>query len=150
MVPSLWNRAHPLSRLRDDMDRLFDRMLLDYPRVQRDWLSSSAFPAVNIWQDATNLYAEAELPGIQMNDVEVSVVGNELTIKGERKPAADDNVTYHRRERGTGRFSRVFHLGIDVDTERVEASLRNGVLQVTLPKDERAMPRKIQVKSLPK
>ena len=149
MVARLFLGSDPLSRLRDDMDRLFDRGLEGTPPVMGGPLSPVAFPAVNVWEDADNVYAEAELPGVRMDDVEVSVVGNELTLKGKRKDATTDGTTYHRRERGMGAFSRVFRLPVDIDAEHVKATMRNGVLLVTLRKSAVAKPRRVEVRALP-
>jgi len=124
-------------------------MLHEVPQFQNAWVSNPTFPAVNIWEDENSLYAEAELPGVKMEDIEISVVGNELTLKGERKPFAGDDGKYHRRERGVGSFTRVLHLPLDIDAEKVEATLRNGVLLIHLPKAAAALPRKIEVRALP-
>lgn len=148
MVARLFLGSDPLSRLRDDMDRLFDRALADIPTGLAGLVSPATFPAVNVWEDGNNVYAEAELPGVSMKDVEVSVVGNELTLKGERKGGASEGITYHRRERGAGAFSRVFHLPVDIEADRVEATMRDGVLLVTMPKAAAAKPRKVEVRAL--
>jgi HSP20 family protein len=136
------NGVHPVNRLREEMDQLFDNLA--------GWSPFGAvlrtYPPLNIWEDDQNLYAEAEVPGLTMNDIEVYVVGNELTSKGERKGADQDG--YHRRERGTGSFLRTIPLPVVIDSERVEANLHNGVLNITLPKSEAARPRKIEVKSV--
>jgi HSP20 family protein len=108
---------------------------------------AGSFPALNIWQDEGTVYAEAELPGMELNDLEIFVTGgNQLTIKGERKEPKLDNGTWHRQERGFGSFARVVNLPVDVNAERVEARLANGVLTITMPKTEAAKPRKIVVK----
>lgn len=136
---------HPLSRLREELDRAFGNVLdevSDFVPFGR----SGGFPAVNLWEDDRNLYAEAELPGMSLENVEVLVMGNELTLKGERRDNPPEGAAYHRRERGAGTFTRVVRLPIDVNAEGVEATLRDGVLTVTLPKTEKARPRKIQVK----
>jgi HSP20 family protein len=105
------------------------------------------FPALNIWEQGDELFAEAEIPGVKSEHLEISVVGNELTIKGQRQDAAEDGAAYHRRERGVGAFTRVVRLPFEVDTARVQATLRDGILLVTLPKADSAKPRKIQVTS---
>lgn len=105
-----------------------------------------AYPAVNVWEEGDNLFAEAEVPGLSMEDIEVLVVNNELTIKGNRRAAADDNPNYHRRERGVGEFCRTLSLPVDIDANKVEATLKNGVLTIRLPKAESARPRKINVR----
>ncbi|MBN2559775.1 MAG: Hsp20/alpha crystallin family protein [Phycisphaerae bacterium] len=142
---------HPLNGLREEVDRLFTDFFQDVPMAGRLGLrSGSSFPAINAWDDAQNLYVEAELPGLKLEDIEVLVVGDEVTIKGERKDAHQEGALYHRRERGVGGFSRTLRLPSDVDADRVEASLLDGVLLVTLPKAEAAKPRKVQVKALTK
>jgi HSP20 family protein len=108
---------------------------------------SGAYPPVNLWEDDDNLYAEAELPGMGLGDLEIFVTGgDQLTLQGERKPLQDPAV-WHRRERGFGRFSRTVGLPVPVDADRVEARFEQGVLRVTLPKAEQARPRRIQVKA---
>ena len=149
------NGSRPINRLRGEMDRLFDSALTGFPRFTRDaWFAPTAptFPAVNVWEDRDNLYVEAELPGLQLDDIELLVMGDELTIKGERKEVCEDGVSCHRKERGGGSFGRVFRLPVGVDAEKVEAMLCDGVLTVTMPKAEKAKPRKINVtvKALPK
>jgi len=134
----------PFVSLRRAVDRLFEDFPFDFDSW---WLSAPAFPALNVWEDEGNVYVEAELPGVNSEDVEVYAVGRELTIKGRRPATDDDQLTYHRRERGTGEFTRVLTLPVDVDTENVQASLQDGVLTVTLPKAAQAKARKIVVKA---
>ena len=132
----------PFGDLRREVDRLLD----DYaaPLVSG---RARSFPALNVWENEDNLFVEAELPGFTMNDVELTVIGDELSIKGERKAGpAEEQATFHRRERGIGPFSRFITLPVDVDADRVEAVLRDGVLTITLPKAAEAKPRRIQVK----
>ncbi len=106
------------------------------------------FPALNVWEEADTLVAEAELPGMRMEDLEVVVVGNELTIKGQRTAGDDKPVTFHRQERTTGAFSRSLRLPYDINPEAVDATLRDGILTIRLPKAESARARKITVKSV--
>lgn len=135
--------AAPLAALRREFDRLVEGALGFEP------LNGGVrpFPALNIWEEGDALVAEAEVPGLSMEDLEVLVQGNELTIKGERREPADEKIVYHRQERGTGQFSRFLNLPVEVDAEKVDASLKNGVLTIRLPKSERAMARKITVRS---
>lgn len=107
-----------------------------------------AFPPLNVWEENDDFVVEAEVPGLQMQNIDVEVLGNELTVKGRREPVAQENVTYHRQERGHGEFTRVLTLPVDVNPEKVQATLRDGVLTIRLPKAEAAKARKIQVKSL--
>jgi len=142
-------QCHPvgLRRLRDEMDRLFtgfpDGSWL--PGVS-ELVSGAAFPAMNLWESDSALHAEIELPGLKLEDIEVLVVGNEITVKGERKESREKDAAYHRRERPLGLFTRTLKVPVNVDADKVEASLKEGVLTITLPKAEAAKPRKISVK----
>ena len=122
------------------MNALVNDVLFGSAREARGW------PAVNLMEDGERLVAEAEAPGLTMEDLEILVVGDELTLKGHRRPMSDREVTFHRRERGTGEFARVITLPMAVDADKVEAVLKEGVLTITLPKAEAAKPRKITVK----
>jgi HSP20 family protein len=82
-----------------------------------------------------------------MDDIQLELTGNELSLRGERRAVQGDGLNYHRRERGTARFARVLRLPYDVDAQKVNATFENGVLLVELPKSEAARPRRIQVKS---
>jgi len=132
-----------LNEFRREIDRLFEGF---GPRFDGGWwMEPTVFPALNIWEDGDSLFAEAEIPGVRESDLEVYAVGNELTIKGTRKPQEGEDLSYHRRERGTGEFTRVVTLPVDINPDKVQASLKDGVLTVTLPKAEEAKARKIRV-----
>jgi len=138
-----------MHQLRDEMARLFDDFSRTAPLAGRlGWRLTGVFPSLNVWEDEQCLYAEAELPGFRMEDLEVSVAGNELSIKGGRKDEDQEKGAYHRRERAAGIFSRVLRLPVNIDAGKVEATLKDGVLFITLPKAEQAKPRKVQVKAL--
>lgn len=142
----LFNRSDwmaPFDELRREVDRLFE----GFGRRWDGSLFEPAFPAVNVWEDDENLYAEAEIPGVKREDLEVYTVGDELTIKGRREPCSDEKVSYHRRERGTGEFTRIVTLPAEVKADEVEATYRDGVLTVRMPKAESARPKRITVKA---
>lgn len=140
--------AHPFQQARDEVDRLFNEFVGRWPaRNGGRFNLTPLFPAVNVWQNEDELFAEAEIPGVKSDDLDVSVVGNELTIKGTRQSVEQQQAAYHRRERGAGSFARVIRLPVEVDGEKVQASLRDGVLTITLPKAEAAKPRRISVSS---
>ncbi len=108
----------------------------------------AVYPALNLWEDEGHLYVEAELPGLELSDLEMYVTAqNQLTIKGERKAPAMESSTWHRQERGHGSFSRMIDLPGDVNADKVSAEFKHGVLTVTLPKAEKAKPRRISVKA---
>jgi HSP20 family protein len=139
------NRAAPLWELRREMDNLVNRFTGDWGAGL--FPQPRAFPAVNVWEDGECFYAEAEIPGASMKDLEILASGNELTIKGRRKPLEGKDLTYHRQERGCGEFTRLITLPAEVNADKVEAALRDGVLMITLPKAEEARARKIVVKT---
>ena len=133
-----------MDRLHNEMNRVFDR----YGYSNRSNRNAPTYPALDLWQDESNLYLEAELPGMELDDLEIYVSGeNQLGLKGSRKVPAVDNAAWHRRERSYGEFARVISLPQAVDSAKVEAEMKNGVLTVTLPKVQAALPRKIEVKA---
>ena len=149
MMANRMNRWDPFNQLRNEMTRLFDEFTPFAPLVTRmGWRTPGAFPALNVWEDEQNVYTEAELPGFRMENLEVYVIGNELSIKGERPEEHQEKGTYHRRERGTGTFNRTLRLPVEIDANRVEATLKDGILCLTMPKTAEARPRKVQVKAL--
>ncbi len=129
-------------RLRGDVNRFFEDFV---ERALPGAACAERFPALNILEDGEHFYAEAEVPGLAMDDIEVTVEGNELTIKGERKETTEEGVSFHRRERAVGAFARTITLPVEIDVEAVSAGLKHGVLTVTLPKSAAARPRKIAV-----
>jgi HSP20 family protein len=108
---------------------------------------SDVFPHVNISEDADNLYVHSELPGMLPDEIDISVEGDTVTLRGERKLPVAENVSYHRREREAGRFRRIFSLPFRVNADAVSAVFKDGVLKITLPKAEEAKPKQIQIKS---
>ena len=129
-----------LSWLRNEMDQLLGRYWGE--------AESREFPALNVWEDPDAFYVEAELPGFKIEDVELTVVGSTLTMKGERKLDAPEAGVWHRRERASGPFTRVLELDAEIDSEKLDAAFKNGVLTVKLPKAAAAKPRKIEIKRL--
>jgi HSP20 family protein len=142
--------ARMIDQFRSRLGRLFSDFLEDSPsRFGGNGFSAErVFPPINLWEDEGNVYAECELPGVQMEDLDVTVVGRDLSIKGQRMPKEFEGAPFHRRERDVGSFHRVVHLPIDIDSKKVSAELQHGVLTMTLPKAAQARPRKIEVKCL--
>jgi HSP20 family protein len=132
----------PLLRLQDQMNRLFEDFFEDIPALRP---YSGAYPAVNVWEDGDCAYLEAELPGMSMNDIEVLVMGDQVTVRGQRKIEEVKDASWHRRERSQGEFSRTLSLPWQIEADKVEAHLRDGILTVKLPKCESCKPRKINV-----
>lgn len=133
-----------LERMRRDMDRLGSAM---FGRSGLRTDTAGVFPALNLTEDRDNFYVRAELPGIETKDLDLQVHGKSLTIAGERKIASEgESVKYHRREREAGKFSRIIDLPRQIDVDKVEAQMANGVLTVRIAKAEAAKPRQIEVK----
>jgi len=130
-------------RLRRDLNELFE--VLDRgPRLS----AATTYPAMNVWSNPDGAVVTAELPGINPDDLEISVQGDTLTLRGSRAAdALGEGEAYHRRERGFGQFQRAFQLPFAVDAAKVEATYELGVLSITMPRAESDKPRKIQVAS---
>jgi HSP20 family protein len=110
------------------------------------WRSAKVFPAINLTEDADNFYVRAELPGIKAEALDIQAVGRNLTISGERTIASEgENVRYHRREREAGKFSRIIGLPRDINPEKVDAKLVNGLLTVSIAKADAAKPKQITI-----
>jgi HSP20 family protein len=106
-----------------------------------------AFPALNVWEDEGNLYVESELPGYTLDKLEISTLGDELSIAGLGVVPEAENVAYLRQERWRGRpFKRSLRIGVPFESQNVQATLKNGVLTIRLPKATAAKARKIEVK----
>jgi HSP20 family protein len=144
MVFGYQSTRHPFHQLRNEVDRL----LTGFLGPTADGFLPAVFrgqPPVNVWEQQDALKVEMELPGIKSEQLDISVAGNELSIKVNRPDAVQEGVTYHRRERPIGAFGRIVRLPVEVDADHVEADLHDGVLTITLPKAESAKPRKINV-----
>lgn len=131
-----------VDRLRQEMGRLLGAISGEVAGLP----SAGVFPLVNISQAEDKFIVTAELPGVAAEDVDISVVGKNVGIKGERKPPElPEGAKFHRRERAYPKFNRMLGLPDEVDAERVSAKLTDGVLTIILPKAAAAMPKKISV-----
>lgn len=153
-LPSLWNdkregEENPFLSLRKQMDSIFD----DF--TGRGAMSGSGALAVrsNVSETDKEIRVTAELPGIDQKDIDISVTGNRLTIRGEKKSESEENRgeegrQFHRVERSSGMFQRSMALPFDIDTNAVSAEFQNGVLTVTIAKPQEVVEKtkKIEVK----
>jgi HSP20 family protein len=105
----------------------------------------SAAPAMNVWREGDVFVAEAEIPGFSMEDVEILATEDTLTIRGRRENTQPQAATPLHVERALTSFERTLRLGVEIDVESTKASLQNGVLRVTMPIAEQALPRRIEV-----
>ena len=128
-------------QLRRGMDELFERV------GARTTRRTGAFPAVNLYEAASEYVLTAELPGLSAEDIELSVERNRVTLRGERKIEHPQDASLHRVERQAGIFRRTIELPVDVDADKAQAVCRNGVLMLQIPKVAAQQPRQISVKS---
>ncbi len=127
---------NPLAAFHEEMNRLFDDFWRDFDGIGSSLMPSSGFPRVEVIETERDVRVEAELPGMDEKDVDITLHNGILTIRGERLSASDDR---HRRvsERYYGQFERRIVLPAEVEGDKVTASFHRGVLTVTLPKTAR-------------
>ena len=133
---------HEVEQLQREMNRLFTNTFSDAPRR-----FAPAYPAMNAWTNEDGAVITVELPGVNPDDIDISVVGQTLTLSGDRQPDAfKEGDKYHRRERSYGKFSRSIELPFLVETDKVDALFDKGILHISLPRAEADKPQKIVVK----
>jgi HSP20 family protein len=142
-----WRPFREVSRLRNEMDRLWDDYFGPGRRALRP-LEEAWLPLVDVSETGDKITVKAEIPGMEAKDIEISMVGDTLTLKGEKKAEREEKEeNYHMVERSYGSFSRTMKLPATVDAEKVEATYKNGVLTVVLPKKEEVKPKAIEIKA---
>ncbi|MDL1968511.1 MAG: Hsp20/alpha crystallin family protein [Deltaproteobacteria bacterium] len=140
------NTFAEMERMRREIDLLTDTL---FSGPQSRPISSGLFPALNITEDKDNYYIRAELPGMKADEIDLQVKARNLGISGERKIHSEgENVKYHRREREAGKFARVIELPGEIDADKINAHMVNGVLSLTIPKSEAAKPKQITIKTV--
>ncbi|MFZ2089935.1 MAG: Hsp20/alpha crystallin family protein [Desulfobaccales bacterium] len=142
-----WRPFREVTRLRNEMDRLWDEYFgpgrRAFQPLEETWL-----PAVDVAETGDKVTVKAEIPGMEAKDIEISMVGDTLTIKGEKKAEREEkDENYHMVERSYGSFSRAMKLPAAVAADKVEATYKNGVLTVVLPKKEEVKPKAIEIKA---
>jgi HSP20 family protein len=140
---SLWRSFDRLANLRDEFNNLFDAPT--WPNGRQSQLFSGWTPALDLYQTNDDVVAVIELPGMRKEDIEISLHDGMLTISGERKEEAADGEKDGRSERFVGKFRRSISLPTRVDSNKVNASYKDGILTVTLPKAEEVKPKQIKV-----
>lgn len=135
-----------LESVRSQMMNLFDN--LAGPARSAGLSKTGVFPPLNMYEDENNLYLTAEMPGISAKDLNIVVENDKLIIRGERKLGEkDQKLNIHRQERESGQFRRIISLPIRIDSEKVTAATRDGILEITLPKHVETKPRQIAVQT---
>lgn len=133
-----------LEALRREMDRLWESFFGERTALEP---SETWFPALDVTETKDNIVVKAELPGVDPKKVEISLSGNVLTIKGEKKQEKEEKEeNYHLVERRYGSFLRSIRLPVEVQEDKIEASYKNGILKVVLPKSEKAKKKEIKIK----
>jgi HSP20 family protein len=131
-----------MARMQRDMNRLFN----DYTPFR--YRTTPSYPAVNLWADEESVIARAELPGLGPDDIDISIDDGDLTLNGQRtREEQPENATYHRQERNYGSFTRSIRLPFKIEADEVEATMKDGVLTLTLPRAEEDKPKKITIKT---
>ena len=141
-----WNPWRGMSTVHNPLHRLFDD-----PFLSTAWFDSESGlrgwkPAVDIYEEDSKIILKAELPGVDKNDIDVDVKDRVLTLKGERSyenEVKEDR--YHRKEQAYGSFHRSFTLPDDVDSAKIKADYKDGILKIEIPKPEERKPKKITI-----
>jgi HSP20 family protein len=144
----------PFRTLRQDMDEMFESWAKDLKLPETTWARTEFWPRMNISETDKDMLITAELPGIDPKDVEITLSGNQLLVKGEKKSEAEEKKddkgrSFHRVERSYGSFQRLMSLPYDVDPDKVQASFKDGVLTLNLPKPAEVQKKmkKIEIRS---
>jgi HSP20 family protein len=140
---SLWRSLDRWANLRDEMNSLFEGSM--WPNIQQAQLFTGWTPALDLYQTNDDVVAVVELPGMRKEDIELSLHDGMLTISGERKDETPEGEKTARTERFVGKFRRSISLPTRVDANKVNATYKDGILTVTLPKAEEVKPKQIQV-----
>ncbi len=137
-----WEPFRDLMSMRDDFDRLFESIFGGMPVTREDFWT----PSVDIVENNGNIEVKAEIPGMKKENIKVTVRDNVLSIAGERKQEQETKEkTFHRIESYYGKFNRNIRLPSEVEADKIKATYKDGILNITLPKPESAKPKKIEV-----
>lgn len=145
--PTMTSRRNPwgdLLSLQEEMNRLFESTL-GGPQRNASLFGTDYIPPVDVLRTSDSIVVRVDLPGMKKEDLDLTVVNNRLVIRGEKKHEQEEGKNVHRVERFYGSFERVIDLPNPVDSEKIGATFRDGVLEVTCPLREEAKPRQIAV-----
>ncbi len=140
----LYNPLEDFRNLQDEINQLFD---IERIPSSTGLFDRSIYPSIDVMEDDQNFMIYCELPGIDLKEIDVSITNNVITVKGEKKRSEEKNKdNFYRREIWAGNFQRTLSLPDSVDSEKVNAEMKNGVLIIKAPKKEEAKPKQISVK----
>lgn len=148
----MFSRISDIDRMFDAMGLLkgrFDNIFNDFERsvgYEPNWSVMGNYPRTNLYDKGDRFELIAEVPGVSRDDLDLKIQGNYLEISGKREVTAPQGYRVHRSERGSATFTRSLTLPSDVDANKVDANLKDGMLVLTLPKSEAAKPRQISIK----
>ena len=148
----MWTRINDFDQMFGAMDLLrsrMNRLFTDFGRSYGEGFGlrpGEGSPRTNLYDNGDNFEIKAEVPGFQKDDLNVKIQGNYLELSGSRNPDAPEGYRAHRVERGAISFTRSLTLPSEVDSEKVDATLKDGILTLSLPKSEAAKPKQIAVK----
>jgi len=149
LIPWKRREGKEIVDFRRELDNLFNRFFdIDFPSPREFFKESGWYPSVNISEGPKAITVKAEIPGVESNDLNVTLDGRGLTIRGEKKQEKEEiEENLHRVERYHGSFTRTIELPAEVDPDRIDASYKKGVLKIVLKKTKESESKKIQVKS---
>lgn len=147
----MWTRVNDIDRMVGAMDLFrsrMNRLFSNYDRFSDQgygWHLADGTPRTNFYDTGSQFEIRAEVPGLTKDDLNIKIQGNYLEVSGTRKPDAPEGYKAHRVERSAASFTRSFTLPSEVDAEKIEASLNEGILSLTLPKAEAAKPKLVTI-----
>jgi len=140
-----WRPFRELTTIRDEMDKIWNRFAREWPSLEHfrgEWA-----PSLDVSESKDEIIVKAELPGMDVKDIDISLSGGILTIKGEKKQEKEEKEeNYHIIERSYGKFIRSVQLPGEVKSDKINASYKDGVLNITLPKSEEAKKKEVKIK----
>lgn len=145
---TIWNFLREMDRLQSQLGGLARlNSTTGWPRMSfLPGVSARHFPMMNVSADDQNIYVEALAPSLDSQNLKVTALRDKLTISGEKATVEVASEKFHRNERSAGKFTRTIELPTLIDSDKVEAEYKNGILKITLPKAEEAKPRQIEIK----
>lgn len=149
LMPWKKRESKDIIRFRSELDKLFDRFFdMDFPAARELLEKSDWFPSIDVSEGEKEITVKAEIPGVDVKDIDIAIDGKRLMIKGEKKQEKEEkNDNYHRMERSYGVFNRNVELPAEVSAEDVDASYKKGILKIVMKKTKTSETKKISVKT---
>jgi HSP20 family protein len=144
MAATRWDPFRELLTLQERLDKMYRD--IERTRSEEDFVSSAWTPPVDIFELGEKFVLKLEIPEVDKESIDIKINDNELTIRGERKlePGIEPD-SYHRMERGYGTFTRSFSLTKTIDSTKIKAAIKDGILRIDLPKKEEVKPKQIKI-----